>query len=40
MVIPSKLTKKEAELLKQLAKLQGETVEVNKSFWDSIKDSF
>lgn len=40
VVVPNKLTKKEAELLKQVAEENGETVEVNKSFWDSIKDSF
>ncbi len=40
VVIPNKLTKKEAELLKELADIKGETVEVNKTFWDSIKDNF
>jgi molecular chaperone DnaJ len=40
VIIPNKLTKKESELLKELGELNGETVEVNKSFWDSIKDSF
>lgn len=40
VVIPHKLNKKEAELLKEIAELNGETVEVNKSFWDSIKDNF
>lgn len=40
VVVPHKLTKKETELLQELAKLQGESVEVNKSFWDSIKDKF
>ncbi len=40
VIIPSKISKKEAELLKELADLKGETVEVNKSFWDSIKDNF
>lgn len=40
VVIPNKLSKKEAELMKQLADLQGETVEVNKGFWDSIKENF
>lgn len=40
VVVPNKLTKKEAELFKQLAELNGETVEVNKSFWESLKDNF
>jgi molecular chaperone DnaJ len=40
VVTPSKLTKKETELLKELAKLRGESVSVNGSFWDSIKESF
>lgn len=40
VIVPSKLSKKETELIKQLAELQGETVEVNKSFWENIKDSF
>lgn len=40
VVIPNKLSKKEAELMKELADLKGETVEVNKGFWDSIKDNF
>ena len=35
-----KLNKKEAELFKELAELSGETVEVNKSFWESLKDNF
>ena len=40
VVIPNKLSKKEAELLKEVSDLNGETVEVNKSFWESIKDNF
>jgi molecular chaperone DnaJ len=40
VVTPHKLTKKETELLKELAKMQGESVEVNEGFWDSIKNSF
>ena len=40
VIIPHKLNKKETELLRELADIKGETVEVNKSFWDSIKDSF
>ncbi len=39
VVIPQKLGKKEAELLKELADIKGESVEVNKSFWDSLKDN-
>lgn len=40
VVVPNKLTKKETEIIKQLAKESGETVEVNKTFWESIKDNF
>jgi len=40
VVIPGKLTKKEKELLKELAAERGESVEVDQGFWDSIKDSF
>lgn len=40
VIVPSKLNKKETELLQKLAELEGETVEVNKGFWESIKDSF
>ncbi len=40
VVVPNKLTKEETELIKKLAELSGESVEVNKSFWDNIKDSF
>lgn len=40
VIVPSKLSKKEKELLEQLGGLGGETAEVHKSFWDSIKDSF
>jgi len=40
VITPHKLTKKETELLKELAKVQGESVEVDKGFWDSIKNSF
>lgn len=40
VVVPNKLTKEESELIKKLAELNGESVEVNKSFWDNIKDSF
>lgn len=40
VIIPGKLSKKEKELLDELATLNGESVEVNKSFWENIKDSF
>ncbi|OGE76174.1 MAG: molecular chaperone DnaJ [Candidatus Doudnabacteria bacterium RIFCSPHIGHO2_02_FULL_48_21] len=40
IVTPQKLTKKEKELLKALSDESGESVKVNKSFWDKIKDSF
>ncbi len=40
VVTPLKLTKQEQELLEQLAKLRGESVEVSDSLWDKIKDSF
>ncbi|MBP9686609.1 MAG: molecular chaperone DnaJ [Candidatus Doudnabacteria bacterium] len=40
VIVPGKLSKKEKELIEQLAELNGETVTVNKSFWENIKDSF
>jgi len=40
VVTPSKLTKKEKELLKELAAERGESVEVDQGFWDSIKNNF
>jgi molecular chaperone DnaJ len=40
VIIPNKLSKKEKELIEELAKLNGESVEVNKGFWENIKDSF
>lgn len=40
VVIPNKLSKKEQELIEQLADLKGETVNVNQSFWDKIKSNF
>lgn len=40
VITPHKLTNKEEELIKELAKLRGESVEVSESFWDKIKDSF
>ncbi len=39
VVVPNRLTKKESELLKDWAKLRGETVEVDESLWSSIRDS-
>lgn len=39
VVIPSKLSKREKELLKQLAEDRGETVEVDKGFWDNIRNN-
>lgn len=40
VVIPNKLSKKEKELITELAEVRGESVEVNQSFWDNIKDNF
>lgn len=40
VVVPSKLNKKEKELLEELSRLGGETSEVHQSLWDSIKGSF
>ncbi|MDR3642307.1 MAG: molecular chaperone DnaJ [Candidatus Doudnabacteria bacterium] len=40
VVTPAKLSKKEKELLKQLADERGETVNIDESLWNSIKDSF
>jgi molecular chaperone DnaJ len=40
VVTPNKLTKKETELLKELAKLQGESVKIDKGLWESIKHKF
>jgi molecular chaperone DnaJ len=40
VLVPQKLSKQEKTLLEQLSTLGGETAEVHKSFWDSIKDSF
>src|SRR6185503_18466388 len=39
VIVPSKLSKKETELIKKLADEQGESVEVDKDLWDKIKDS-
>jgi molecular chaperone DnaJ len=40
VIIPSKLTKNEKELLKKLADERGESVEVDQGFWDNVKDNF
>ncbi len=40
VVTPAKLSKKEKELLKQLAQERGESVEVDENFWNSIKETF
>lgn len=40
VIVPNKLSKQERELIEQLAQLNGESVQVNKSFWENIKDSF
>jgi molecular chaperone DnaJ len=40
VIVPQKLSKKEKELLKQLASERGETVNIDEGLWDSIKDSF
>ncbi len=38
-VVPTKLSKKEKQVLHELAKERGESVEVDESLWDSIKDT-
>lgn len=40
VVVPKKLSKKEKELLKQLAEENGEVVHIDEGLWNSIKDSF
>lgn len=40
VIVPNKLSKQEKELIEKLANLNGETTQVNKSFWENIKDSF
>lgn len=40
VIVPKKLSKKEKELLKQLAEERGETVHIDEGLWDSIKESF
>ena len=39
VVIPNKLNKKEKELLKAMADERGEVVEVDKSFWENIREN-
>ena len=38
-IVPKKLSKKEKELLKQLAEERGEAVQIDEGFWNSIKNS-
>ena len=40
VITPGKLSKKEKDLLKQLAQERGESVEVDQGFWENIKDGF
>jgi molecular chaperone DnaJ len=40
VIVPSKLSKKEKDLLKQLAGERGEVVNVDESLWENIKGSF
>ncbi len=40
VIIPNKLSKKEKQLLQEVAKERGEIVEVDKNVWENIKDSF
>ncbi len=40
VIVPAKLNKKEKELIEKLAQVEGESVEINSSLWDSIKDTF
>lgn len=40
LVTPAKLSKKEKDILKQLAGERGEAVNVDEGLWESIKDSF
>ncbi len=40
VIIPKKLSKRERELLKDMAKERGEVVEVDQGLWENIKDSF
>lgn len=40
VITPKKLTKKERELFKDLATESGESVNIDKSFWQKIRDTF
>jgi molecular chaperone DnaJ len=40
VIVPSKLSKKEKELLKQLASERGETVNIDESLWENIKGNY
>lgn len=40
VIIPKKLSKKEKEMLKEIAQERGEVVEVNNDFWEDIKKTF
>jgi len=40
VIVPQKLTKKETELLRELAKLRGESIDIPEGLWESIKGSF
>ncbi len=40
VIVPAKLSKKEKDLLKQMAEERGEVVEVDKGFWENIRDNF
>ena len=40
VIVPKKLSKKEKELLKQLAEERGESVEISGDFWNEVKNSF
>lgn len=40
VIVPKKLSRKEKELLKELAQEKGETVEVDDNLWNDIKNSF
>ena len=40
VIVPKKLSKKEKQLLNELAKERGESVEIDQGLWESIKGSF
>ncbi len=40
VVVPSKLSKKEKDLLRQLAMERGESVEIDQGLWENIKENF